>query len=275
MTSRWLADPGPVDAGTVLPGVTDGFTGRAPDLGALESGRGVPRMVRGRFRSNRNVPVARSVARFTCGMRGGRSVNRSRQPCSVRASCDMFAGPSSGTRIRSCVPMTLPNARTQILAATAFVAAALAAPTSAVEPQQPQKPYSELTPRPMWAEKVKEGLFVVRGPLGPCLPMPCPAVPTPVNPDGLLHEPGDVAVRVTPRGADHRRHQVRVQRPRASGGHQDDLRQADQVRPRQPLPRRPQWRDRRDDQAGGDGGGQREPARRLRPEQRARVPRRK
>src|SRR4051812_24926134 len=31
-----------IDAGTVLPGVTDGFSGRAPDLGALESGRGVP-----------------------------------------------------------------------------------------------------------------------------------------------------------------------------------------------------------------------------------------
>src|SRR3954468_2840443 len=96
--------------------------------------------------------------------------------------------------------MTLANRRTQILAAIAFVAAALAAPTLAAEPQQPQKPYSELTPRPMWAEKVKEGLFVIRGPLGPCLPMPCPAVATPVNPDGLLHEPGDVVVRVTPEG---------------------------------------------------------------------------
>jgi hypothetical protein len=31
-----------IDAGTILPGVTDGFTGRAPDLGALESGRSVP-----------------------------------------------------------------------------------------------------------------------------------------------------------------------------------------------------------------------------------------
>jgi hypothetical protein len=31
-----------IDAGTVLPGVTDGFTGKAPDLGALESGRAVP-----------------------------------------------------------------------------------------------------------------------------------------------------------------------------------------------------------------------------------------
>jgi cyclase len=93
--------------------------------------------------------------------------------------------------------LSVASVRAQILAATAMIVGALAAPASAVEPQ---KPYSELTPRPMWAEKVKEGLFVIRGPLGPCLPMPCPAVPTPVNPDGLLHEPGDVAVRVTPEG---------------------------------------------------------------------------
>ena len=58
--------------------------------------------------------------------------------------------------------MKLANAFTPILAATAVLAAALAAPTSAVEPQ---KPSSELTARPRWAEKVKEGLFVVRGPL--------------------------------------------------------------------------------------------------------------
>jgi len=31
-----------IDAGTVLPGVTDGYTGRTPDLGALESGRPAP-----------------------------------------------------------------------------------------------------------------------------------------------------------------------------------------------------------------------------------------
>jgi len=36
------AGSGGIDAGTVLPGVTDGFTGTAPDLGALESGRAVP-----------------------------------------------------------------------------------------------------------------------------------------------------------------------------------------------------------------------------------------
>ena len=85
--------------------------------------------------------------------------------------------------------VSIATVRARMLAATAMVVAGLAAPASAVEPQ---KPYAELTPRPMWAEKVKEGLYVVRGPLGPCLPMPCPAVPSPLNPDGLLHEPGDV-----------------------------------------------------------------------------------
>src|SRR5438128_678589 len=45
--------------------------------------------------------------------------------------------------------MKLAHARTHILAASALVAAALGVPASAVEPQ---KPYSELTARPMWAE---------------------------------------------------------------------------------------------------------------------------
>ena len=31
-----------IDAGTVLPGITDGYTGNAPDLGALEFGRPDP-----------------------------------------------------------------------------------------------------------------------------------------------------------------------------------------------------------------------------------------
>jgi hypothetical protein len=31
-----------VDSGMVLPNVTDGFAGRAPDLGALENGAPVP-----------------------------------------------------------------------------------------------------------------------------------------------------------------------------------------------------------------------------------------
>lgn len=37
-----VAKSAAIDAGTVLPGVTDGFNGRAPDLGALESGRPLP-----------------------------------------------------------------------------------------------------------------------------------------------------------------------------------------------------------------------------------------
>jgi hypothetical protein len=32
-----------VDAGTIIPNVTDGFTGKAPDLGAYELGQAVPR----------------------------------------------------------------------------------------------------------------------------------------------------------------------------------------------------------------------------------------
>ena len=31
-----------IDAGTILPGVTDGFAGKAPDLGALEFGGSLP-----------------------------------------------------------------------------------------------------------------------------------------------------------------------------------------------------------------------------------------
>jgi glyoxylase-like metal-dependent hydrolase (beta-lactamase superfamily II) len=79
-------------------------------------------------------------------------------------------------------------------AAAAAFAFALVPPAHAVEPQ---KPYGELTPRPMWIEKVKDGLYVIRGPLGICMG---PCVPNSLTPDGVLHEPGDVAVRVTPKG---------------------------------------------------------------------------
>ena len=54
-----------------------------------------------------------------------------------------------------------------------------------------------LTPEPMRIEKVKENLYVVRGPFNPCAPGGCTATSAD---DGLLHEPGDVAVRVTPEG---------------------------------------------------------------------------
>ncbi|MGH8255442.1 MAG: MBL fold metallo-hydrolase [Steroidobacteraceae bacterium] len=59
-----------------------------------------------------------------------------------------------------------------------------------------QLPYQSLTARPMWIEKIKDGLYVIRGPLGPCMNACTPGFPR----DGLIHEPGDVAVRVTGAG---------------------------------------------------------------------------
>jgi cyclase len=49
---------------------------------------------------------------------------------------------------------------------------------------------------PMWADKVKEGLYVIRGPFLPCMTGCRPGQ----TGDGLIHESGDVAVRVTPAG---------------------------------------------------------------------------
>ena len=51
---------------------------------------------------------------------------------------------------------------------------------------------------PMRADEVKPGLFVIRGPFDPCAPGGCNGRNVD---DGLLHEPGDVAVRVTSEGA--------------------------------------------------------------------------
>ena len=53
-------------------------------------------------------------------------------------------------------------------------------------------------PAPMRADEVKPGLFVIRGPFDPCAPGGCSGRNVD---DGLLHEPGDVAVRVTSEGA--------------------------------------------------------------------------
>jgi glyoxylase-like metal-dependent hydrolase (beta-lactamase superfamily II) len=51
-----------------------------------------------------------------------------------------------------------------------------------------------LTPGPMRIELVKDGLYLIRGPFLPCTPNGC----RPNGPDdGLYHEPGDVALRVT------------------------------------------------------------------------------
>jgi cyclase len=50
---------------------------------------------------------------------------------------------------------------------------------------------------PMRVEKVKENLYVLRGPFNPCAPNGCGGG---YGDDGLLHEAGDVAVRVTSEG---------------------------------------------------------------------------
>jgi hypothetical protein len=56
----------------------------------------------------------------------------------------------------------------------------------------------KLVSAPMRAEQVKPGLYVIRGPFDPCAPGGCNGRNAD---DGLLHEPGDVAVRVTSEGA--------------------------------------------------------------------------
>ena len=50
---------------------------------------------------------------------------------------------------------------------------------------------------PMQIEKVKDGLYLIRGPFNRCAPNGCGGG---YADDGLLHEAGDVAVRVTPEG---------------------------------------------------------------------------
>src|SRR3981189_1486077 len=57
---------------------------------------------------------------------------------------------------------------------------------------------SKLGSAPMRVDQVKPGLYVIRGPFDPCAPGGCNGRNAD---DGLLHEPGDVAVRVTSEGA--------------------------------------------------------------------------
>ena len=76
------------------------------------------------------------------------------------------------------------------LLAVAFLAVLAVLTAHAVTQQK-------LTPEPMRIEKVKDNLYVVRGPFNLCSPNGCR--PTSVD-DGLLHEAGDVAVRVTNEG---------------------------------------------------------------------------
>jgi len=69
---------------------------------------------------------------------------------------------------------------------------------AALTQQFPLKQNTEKLARgPMRTEKVKDGLYVIRGPFLPCGTRGC----RPNGPDdGLIHEPGDVALRVTPEG---------------------------------------------------------------------------
>ena len=50
---------------------------------------------------------------------------------------------------------------------------------------------------PMTVEQIKDGLYLLRGPFNRCAPNGCSGG---YGDDGLLHEAGDVAVRVTPEG---------------------------------------------------------------------------
>ena len=85
-----------------------------------------------------------------------------------------------------------PSTTVRILAALALVAVV------ALTQQFPLKQNTEKLARgPMRTEKVKDGLYVIRGPFLPCGTRGC----RPNGPDdGLIHEPGDVALRVTPEG---------------------------------------------------------------------------
>jgi cyclase len=77
-----------------------------------------------------------------------------------------------------------------------LVVASLAG-VAALAQQFPLKQNVEiLKDSPMRADRVKEGLYVIRGPFLPCMTGCRPGQ----TGDGLIHESGDVAVRVTPDG---------------------------------------------------------------------------
>jgi len=54
--------------------------------------------------------------------------------------------------------------------------------------------------KPMTVEKIKEGLYVIRGPFSVCGTQGCRGASPKPAADGLMHEAGDVAVRVTTDG---------------------------------------------------------------------------
>ena len=68
----------------------------------------------------------------------------------------------------------------------------------ALTQQYPLKQITEkVSPGPVRIDKVKEGLYVIRGPFLACGTRGCQPNG---SDDGLIHEPGDVALRVTPEG---------------------------------------------------------------------------
>jgi cyclase len=91
--------------------------------------------------------------------------------------------------------MRLPSL-TAVLAPLSGILCSLAA--GALAAQTPLLHVPEvLEPGPMRIALVKDGLYVIRGPFLPCAPLGCrPGGPD----DGLYHESGDVALRVTSEG---------------------------------------------------------------------------
>jgi cyclase len=87
--------------------------------------------------------------------------------------------------------------RPTLLAATLLVFALLTAQARMQNTLPLRQDVEVLTAGPTRIERVKDGLYVIRGPFVPCGTRGCR--PGGAD-DGLIHEPGDVAVRVTPEG---------------------------------------------------------------------------
>ena len=88
--------------------------------------------------------------------------------------------------------------RLTLVAALLMVFALLTAHARMQNPSLPLRQDVEvLAAGPTRVERVKDGLYVIRGPFVPCGTRGCR--PGGAD-DGLIHEPGDVAARVTPEG---------------------------------------------------------------------------
>lgn len=85
--------------------------------------------------------------------------------------------------------------RTSRMSIAAGVAAMIVTLGKDARAQQPLPP-----DKPMTVEKVKEGLYLIRGPFSVCGPGGCRGASPKALSDGLIHEAGDVAVRVTGAG---------------------------------------------------------------------------